>query len=199
MQPPSENGRTPLPEDRVRYWEARCTHYPQRRAILLPLLHDLQDHVGYISKDAMVWAADFVGISPVEVYGVVTFYWMYALEERAKFRIAVCHNISCDLRGKDAVLLAIREELEIDPKTGRSEDGDWSLETVECMGSCTTAPMMDVNGRYFEELCTDSVRKILVDIRSGKEELLSWPFPLNKLPEDKLVTAHPLAGKGEDA
>ncbi len=180
----------PLPEDRVAYWTERKTYYPNPRAILLPLLHDLQEHQGHISKHAMVWAADFVGITPVEVYGVATFYWMYDLEPRAKKRIAVCHNIACDLRGKDAILEAIREELGLEDGQKQSADGEWSLVTVECMGSCTTAPMMDINGKYFEELTPDKVKSILQLIREGKEALPEWPDVQPESLKEKLSTSY---------
>ena len=81
------------------------THFPEKRAVLLPLLHDVQDHAGCLTRDGMRWVAEFTGITPVEVWGVASFYWMYDFEPRAKWRIAVCHNISCDLRGKDAFVL----------------------------------------------------------------------------------------------
>lgn len=189
----SAAGASPLPADRVAWWEERRTHFPEKRAILLPLLHDLQDHTGCLTKETMRWAADFVGITAVEVYGVATFYWMYDYESRAKHRIAVCHNISCDLRGKDEILAAIRDELEIPHDSKISADGEWSLRTVECMGACTTAPMMDINGRYFEELTPERTREILAEIRSGKAELP--PCPATLAPQPKVACAYDGGGK----
>ena len=193
----------PLPEERLRYWEERRTYFPNPRAVLLPLLHDLQEHCGHVSRDAMRWAADFVGVTPVEVFGVASFYWMYDFEPRARKRIAVCHNISCDLRGKDAIVQAICEELGIpdDERPGhgkawKSADGEWSVQTVECMGSCTTAPMMDVNGRYFEELTPETVRSILQLIKDGKEALPQEPADLPPALGDKLAHSYDANAKG---
>lgn len=170
------DARCPLPKERVDWWEERCTHYPERRAVLLPLLHDLQEHVGKLDKNAMIWAADFVGITPVEVQGVATFYWMYDLEERAKFRVAVCHNISCALRGKDKILDVIEEETGIKGGHHIQHEGDWSVRTVECMGACSTAPMMEINGRYYEALTPEKARKVLQDLAAGKEPESTTPW-----------------------
>jgi len=176
-------GESPLPPERVEWWRKRVTHFPEARAVLLPLLHDLQDHVGCLTREALRWAADFVGITPTEVCGVATFYWMYEYEPRARRQIAVCHNISCDLRGKDQVLEAIRDELGLAPGQRKTDDGEWSLRTVECMGSCTTAPMMAINGEYFENLDPAKTRAILEEIRSGKHELPASPETFAPHPE----------------
>ncbi|MEZ5988505.1 MAG: NAD(P)H-dependent oxidoreductase subunit E [Planctomycetota bacterium] len=175
----SDNGkdvRSPLPDERVRWWEERCTHFPERRAVLLPLLHDIQDHAGCLDRDGMTWAARFVGISPVEVYGVATFYWMYDLEPRPRFKLSVCHNISCDLRGKDAILDVIEEELGIRPGHHPHTEGEFCVRTVECMGACSTAPMMEVNGRYFEALTPDKARAVLRDLKDGREPASTTPW-----------------------
>ncbi len=168
-------------------------HFPEKRAVLLPLLHDVQDHRGCIDRESMRWVAEFVGISPVEVYGVLTFYWMYEMEPRARYRIAVCRNISCDLRGARAIVEALEDELGLECG-GRN--GDWSLRTVECMGACTAAPMFDVNGRYFENLTPDEARRIVRAIRDGEERVPEGPAALPPLPER---TARRWDGAGEDA
>ncbi len=172
--------KAPLPPDRTAWWERRKACFPEARAILLPLLHDIQDHRGLVDGEAMQWAADFVGISPVEVYGVLTFYWMYDLEPRAKRRIAVCRNISCDLMGARRIVEALEDELGLE--CDRGGDGDWSLRTVECMGACTAAPMMDVNGRYFEELTPEKAREIVRAIREGREEVPEGPAEFAPVP-----------------
>lgn len=173
----------PLPKERVAWWQQRLRHFPRRRAVLLPLLHDLQDHAGCLTKRAMQWAAEFVGVTPVEVYGVATFYWMYDYEPRARHRIAVCHNISCDLRGMDRIVETIQRELGVESDGRPSADGEWSLRTVECMGACTAAPMMDINGCYYENLTPERTREILRDLKSGRQAAPTAPAPLPPLPE----------------
>jgi NADH-quinone oxidoreductase E subunit len=184
-----------LPADRVAWWRERMTHFPEKRAVLLPLLHDVQDHAGCLTRDGMRWVAELTGITPVEVWGVATFYWMYDFEPRARWRIAVCHNISCDLRGKDAIVQAIRDELGIEAGGKTSADGCWSLCTVECMGACTAAPMMDVNGRYYEELTPEKTRQILQRIREGNEPLPDTPVRLSEQPAVARSYAQAEAGR----
>lgn len=195
----SDTKAPPLTEERIAWWRERITHFPEPRAVLLPLLHDLQDHNGCLDRETLLWAAAFVGISPVEAYGVATFYWMYDFEPRAKHCIAVCHNISCDLRGKDRILEAISQELGIQADKQSSADGEWSMQTVECMGACTSAPMMAINGEYFENLTPEKAREILAGIRSGEITLPPRVAALPPLPGGRLAFSydHPSVG-GED-
>ena len=88
-----------------------------------------------------------------------------------------------DLLGKDEILAAIKEELGIDLENRTSPDGMWSLKTVECMGACTSAPMMDINGRYYEYLTPDKTRDILRRVKEGTEELPAAPAEFADHPE----------------
>jgi NADH:ubiquinone oxidoreductase subunit E len=135
----------------------------------------------------MAWAASFVGISPVEVLGVLTFYWMYDRSPRAKFRIAVCRNISCDLRGAQEIIHALEKKLGIESDKPAKEGAKFALREVECMGSCTTAPMMDVNGSYFEELTPEMALEIIDQIEKGE---ISLPPQIETLPEVPKNLAH---------
>ena len=184
---PASTSACPLPKERVQWWESRKTCFPHPRAILLPLLHDIQDHRGRLGREEMAWAADFVGISPVEVFGVLTFYWMYDQGPRAKFRIAVCRNISCDLRGAQKIVHALEEKLGIQADKPVKEGATFSLREVECMGSCTTAPMIDVNGKYFEELTPEKALEIMDQIEKG---IISLPPEIETLPEVPKNLAH---------
>ncbi len=177
----------PLPKERVQWWEGRKTCFPHPRAVLLPLLHDIQDHRGMLGREEMAWAAEFVGISPVEVLGVLTFYWMYDRNPRAKFRVAVCRNISCDLRGAKEIVHALEKKLGIQSDKPVKEGASFALREVECMGSCTTAPMMDVNGSYFEELTPEKALEIIDQIEKG---VIALPPEIETLPEIPKNLAH---------
>jgi NADH-quinone oxidoreductase subunit E len=149
-----------FPPSRVEEWKRLTARYPAKRAALLPLLHEVQDEVGYLSDEAIEWVAEFMGLSPADVLGVITFYWMYDTKPRAKYRLAVCKNICCDIRGADSILEAIERRLSIRPGQ-TTPDGRFSLKAVECMGACTAAPMLDLNGQYHENLTPDAVDAIL--------------------------------------
>ncbi len=187
MSASSTSAACPLPKERLQWWEDRKTCFPHPRAVLLPLLHDIQDHRGMLGREEMAWAAEFVGISPVEVFGVLTFYWMYDRNPRAKFRIAVCRNISCDLRGASEIVKALEKRLGIEADKPVKEGATFALREVECMGSCTTAPMIDVNGSYFEELTAAKALEIIDQIEKG---VIALPPEIETLPEVPKNLAH---------
>jgi NADH-quinone oxidoreductase subunit E len=149
-----------FPASRIEEWQRLTARYPQKRAALLPLLHEVQEEVGHLSDEAIEWVAGFMDLSPADVLGVITFYWMYDTKPRARYRLSVCKNICCDLRGSDSVFEAIEQRLGI--RAGQTTpDGRFSVKAVECMGACTAAPMMDVNGVYHENLTPEAVLEIL--------------------------------------
>jgi len=145
---------------RIESWKKLCARYPQKRAALLPMLHDVQEDLGSVTPEAMEWLAHFLDLSPAQVEGVVTFYWMYDLEPRAKYRLAVCRNIACDILGKDHILQCIERKLGIKPGA-HTKDHLFSVREVECMGACTAAPMLDLNETYHENLTPEKVEKLI--------------------------------------
>ncbi len=155
-----------FPEEKVKRWKEMMARYPDPRAALIPVLHEVQEETEWLSREAIEWVAELFGIEPVEVLSTASFYWMFRLEPQGKYRISVCRNISCDLRGKDEVLKAIKDVtgMEPDHHVVKSEDGLFSLRLVECMGACSQAPMMDINGTYYEHLDYEKTRKILEGI-----------------------------------
>jgi NADH:ubiquinone oxidoreductase subunit E len=159
-----------FPAEKIAAWKRLKARYQNPRAALIPVLHEIQDHVGHLDRASMEWAAAFFDIPPIEVQATATFYWMFRTGPEGKFRIAVCKNISCDLRGKDEVLRAIEEVtgLKADHHPQTSPDGLWTLRLVECMGACSSAPMMDINGEYHEWLDYEKTRTILE--RLGERE-----------------------------
>jgi NADH-quinone oxidoreductase subunit E len=158
--------------ERIAAWDRLVARYPQKRAALLPILHDVQEDLGCLTPAAMEWVGEYLGLAPAEVLGVATFYWMYDLQPRATHRIAVCRNIACDLRGKDRVLHCLEERLGIKPGQ-KTVDGQFSLREVECMGACTAAPMMDINGVYHENLDPSKVQAVLDRLLAEPETELS--------------------------
>lgn len=156
--------RDPLPEALVREFDDLVTHYPERRAGLIPALHRCQEELGgWISPDTMESVAEYFGLSPVDVFGVVTFYPMFRTRPPGSHVISVCHNLSCDLRGARDILERVCERTGA-PVGGVSPDGRFSVQTVECQGACTAAPMFDLDGTFHENLDTRRVDEILGDL-----------------------------------
>lgn len=134
--------------------------YPRKDAALLPLLHLFQERDGWISKESMEKAAQILEIPTSRVRGVATFYTMYNKEKVGRYFIQVCTNIACHLLEARKIVEHIEKKLGI--KVGETTpDGKFSLITVECLGSCGTAPMMQINNDYYENLTIEKVDSIL--------------------------------------
>lgn len=141
--------------------------YPVARSAMIPLLHLAQAEAGWISTEAMADIATLIGMTPVEVYSVATFYEMFKLEPVGRFVIGICTNISCLLRGGDALLAHAEDRLGVRPG-GTTPDGSISLEETECLAACGGAPCLQVNYRYFENVTAAGFERIVDDLGAGR-------------------------------
>ncbi|MBI4239235.1 MAG: NADH-quinone oxidoreductase subunit NuoE [Deltaproteobacteria bacterium] len=149
---------TPAQRDQI---EQLCARYPTRRAALLPVLWIVQAQEGWVSAEAMEAVAQVLDITPAAVYEVVTFYTMYERRPCARHHLQVCRTLSCWLRGAKQLTKYLEGKLGV-RVGGQTPDGRFQLSEVECLGSCGTAPMMQVNGRdYYENLTPEQVDKLL--------------------------------------
>jgi NADH-quinone oxidoreductase E subunit len=151
-------------EDNLKRVEASLAKYPQKRAAIMPVLYIAQEQNGFISGEVMTEVANLLEIIPEDVLGVVTFYTMYHQQPMGKYHIQVCTNISCMLKGGYEIYERVKEKLGLD-NMQVSPDKLFSLEEVECMGSCGTAPMLAVNEDYFENLTKESTDQILESLK----------------------------------
>ena len=154
--------------------------YPegQQKSALLPILHIAQEELGgYLSVDVMDYVAGLLGIQPIEVYEVATFYSMFYLDNMGKYVIEVCRTGPCALAGSEQILAHLRDVLEIKPGE-TTHDGIFTLNEVECLGSCGTGPVMQVNTGYYEHLTPGRVDRILEELRenanNNKPDGSSW-------------------------
>jgi NADH-quinone oxidoreductase subunit E len=134
--------------------------YPLKKPAVMASLYIGQEQNGYISNEVITEVAALLEMTSEEVLGVVTFYTMYYQKPMGKNHIQVCTNVSCMLRGGYEIWNQIKENLGLD-NMGVSADQKFSLEEVECMGSCGTAPMLAINEDYYENLTKEKVEKIL--------------------------------------
>jgi len=134
--------------------------YPTRRSAVLPSLYVAQREQGYLTQEAMAEIARILDIPPTQVYESATFYTMYNKKPVGKYHVQVCANLSCSLLGADHLVEYLSGKLGI--KTGETtEDKKFTLSTVECLGSCGTAPMLQLNDDYHENLTEEKIDKIL--------------------------------------
>jgi len=134
--------------------------YPDENSAIMPILFIIQDEKGFISLEDQLSVAKFLGIPPMKVRGVVEFYTMFRGEKCGRYLIQVCHTLSCALRGAHTIVDVIRKKLKIDVGE-TTKDGKFTLVKVECLGSCGTAPMMQINDDYYENLTEEKVEEIL--------------------------------------
>ncbi len=134
--------------------------YPLKKPAVMAALYIAQEQNGYISNEVIKEVAAILEMTTEEVLGVVTFYTMYFQKPMGKHHIQVCTNVSCMLRGGYDIWNQVKEKLGVD-NMGVTADQKFSLEEVECMGSCGTAPMLAVNEDYYENLTKEKVDKIL--------------------------------------
>jgi NADH-quinone oxidoreductase subunit E len=139
---------------------AVAARYPEPQAALLPVLWLVQRTKGWVDLDSEAWIASRLGVSPAHVHGVVTFYTMYKRRPWGKYHIQVCTTLSCMLRGSDDLMAHLEKRLGIKPGQ-TSPDGRFSLIKVECLGSCGTAPMLQLNDDYHENLTIESLDRLL--------------------------------------
>lgn len=145
--------------------EKIAQRYPKRRSALLPALFLAQKKYGYLTKEAMEEVASILGLLPVQVYEVATFYTMFNKKPVGKFHVQVCTNVSCSLLGSEMIVDCLEKKLGI--KVGETtKDKLFTLSEVQCLGSCGTAPMMQINDTYYENLTEEKVENILNELRS---------------------------------
>lgn len=150
----------------IKEYNEITVRYPDRRATLLPALWLAQRDFGFISRDAMLAVAELVNIKPVQVEEVAEFYTMYHKKRPGKFHLQICRTLSCWLNGAEEITQLVEQKLGL--KEGETTpDEMFSLQMVECLGSCHTAPVMRVNDEYHENLTPSSIGKLIDQIKSG--------------------------------
>jgi NADH-quinone oxidoreductase subunit E len=138
--------------------------YPEKRSASLMLLHAIQDQFGFVSKEAIEWIAHKLDLQPINVYEIVTFYPMFRLEPAGKHVIKVCRTLSCALGGSKELHGHICKKLDLDAKAHglqTAKNRQFSVEFVECLASCGTAPVMMCDDDFFEGVSLDKADEIL--------------------------------------
>lgn len=131
---------------------------------MLEALWMWQDEYGWVSQEGMQYVGKLLGIPPHDVLGIVTFYTMYNTKPVGRHKLEVCTNVSCMLRNSEKIVKRIQDRLNI--KMGETTpDNRFTLVEAECLGSCGTAPMMQVGDEYYENLDEASVEKILNELK----------------------------------
>ena len=154
-------------ENKLKEVQRIVSFYPdgKQKSALLPVLHLAQEEFGgWLDVPVMDYVASLLKIEPIEVYEVATFYSMYNLKPVGKYMFEVCQTGPCMLNGSDNIIKYIGEKLGIKPGETTS-DGMFTLKTVECLGACGYAPMMQLGKTYREHLTKEKVDQIIDECR----------------------------------
>ena len=137
--------------------------YETNQSALIPALHAAQEDQGWLSPETQLEVAELLEVTPQEVRGVVTFYTMFHQKPVGKYLLQFCRNLSCCLKGGHRLQAQIEDRLQI--REGETtKDGRFTLISVECLGSCGTAPVMMVNDRYVEDLTPQELERLLTEL-----------------------------------
>jgi len=149
-----------LSESSYRQIQTLMEKYPMKRSALIPALQLAQKEAGYLSKEMICEIAEMFSLTPNEVNEVASFYTMLYKKPVGKYVIQVCTNISCLLCNAEQIMEHLTKRLEIRPGE-TTPDKKYTLIEVECLGSCGTSPVIQINDQYFEDLTTEKLDKIL--------------------------------------
>ena len=141
--------------------------YPKDEALTLPLLWIAQYQEGYISIDMIKEVAKYCNKTAMEVYSVASFYTMFNLQPVGKYHIQICKTLSCKLCGQEDILSSLKNILDINTNQ-TTNDNLFTLSEVECLGSCGTSPMMEINDKYYENLTPQKVEDIINRLKDNK-------------------------------
>jgi len=145
-------------------WIAKYPSDQKKSAVMAALRIVQENNKGYLSNELMDAIAEYLAMRPISVYEVASFYSMYELQPVGETKIAVCTNVSCQLRGSDEIVTHLNQRLGI--KLGETtEDNKYTLKEVECLGACGGAPMLQIGNTYYEDLTIEKVDQILDSIK----------------------------------
>src|SRR5437762_12464112 len=139
--------------------------YPQKRSALIPMLLLAQKEHGYVTAETIEYVSKYLGLNPSEVDSIMSFYTLLRRRPVGKYHIMICTNLSCLLRGSDEIEACVKRKLGVN--FGEvTADGLFSAIEFECLASCTTAPVIQINGEFYENLDVRKTEEILDELRT---------------------------------
>ena len=145
--------------------------YKNRRGSLISILEEIQARHGYLPKEALQAVADSTGRSLVDIYGVATFYRAFRLKPRGKHLTCVCLGTACHVRGGPTVAQEFENQLGVKARGDTTPDGEFTLETVMCLGACALGPVVVVDGHYFPHVNVGDVQPMIDRVREGLDKV----------------------------
>jgi NADH-quinone oxidoreductase subunit E len=153
-----------FPLEAKKHFDYILTRYPSKEAALLPTLHLAQETWGWISPETVHYISELLNLSPANVFGVVSFYNMYNQKPVGKYHLQVCTNLSCMINHAYDIYEGLCDKLKIKPGQ-TTPDGLYTVTEVECLGSCGTAPVVQVNNDYHENMNVEKMDALLPKLK----------------------------------
>jgi len=154
-----------LSDKTLQYVERLLPRYPQKRSAMLMVLHAIQEDAGFISKEAIEWTAQKLEVTPIQVYEVVTFYPMFRQAPIGRRHVKVCRTLSCALRGAYKVCDSLQENLACGLGE-TSADGNFTIEFVECVAACGSAPVVLVDNHLHENITPEKAPDLAAKLKT---------------------------------
>jgi len=153
-------------DERFQLIDRVIERYKGQEGALIPILHQVQEAVGYLPEDVQAYVAEKLNVPLSEVYGVVSFYSLFNTEPKGKFKVSICLGTACYVKGAGQILAEFEKELKV--KVGETtEDGLFTLEACRCLGACGLAPVMMINDNVHGRLVPGDVSTIISKYRAN--------------------------------
>lgn len=149
-----------------KFLEELCQKYQPIKDNLIQMLNEVQEHYGYITKNAQQILSEYLNIPMAEIYGVVTFYSRFTLKPKGKYNIAVCLGTACYVKGSQKIMDRLKDRLKIEPGE-TTKDGMFSIEETRCVGACGLAPVFTVNGEVHGKATVKMLDEVLDNLEKN--------------------------------
>jgi len=148
----------------LKQFDEVVNRYPEKKSAILPVLYMAQKEFGHLSQEAIEYVANLMDIPAARLYGIVTFYTMLYMRPMGRHHLQVCRTLPCALRGSERITDHLKRKLGINLGE-TTPDGKFTLSEVECLASCDTAPVMQINDDYCENLSEEKIEKIFENLK----------------------------------
>lgn len=151
-------------QETLKQFDEIVSRYPEQKSAVLPVLYMAQKEFGHLSQEAIEYVAKLMDIPAVRLYGIVTFYTMFNMKPVGRHHLQVCRTLPCALLGSERITNYLKKKLGINLGE-TTPDGKFTLSEVECLASCDTAPVMQINDDYCENLSEDKIDKVIENLK----------------------------------
>lgn len=158
-------------EDRL---EGILTRYRENEGNLISILQDIETEFGYLREDVINWVSERLDIPPAKFYGIATFYAQFHLKPKGKNVITACCGTACHVKGSERLINSLTKELAIPDGENTSEDLNFTVEKVNCIGACSIAPVIIVNKIVHGKVTPDKLMKEMKTLKEGKREYTDY-------------------------